>query len=97
MGAYVEVGESRIFKNTLVGQLSDNPTLSKDLLTRINAGIFYMKHKLFTTANHDTMLKFGRDCEVCFWNTLEARIVKNRDRPNKNIAPIKVWFDGSVL
>jgi hypothetical protein len=28
--AYVEVGESRIFKSTLVSRLIGNPTLSKD-------------------------------------------------------------------
>jgi hypothetical protein len=31
--AYVEVDESRIFKSTLVSQLNNHPTLSKDQLT----------------------------------------------------------------
>ena len=74
--AYVEVGESRIFKSTLVSQLNGNPTLSKDRLTWIKVGILYMKPKLLTAANHDTMLNLGCDCGVCFLNTHEARIVK---------------------
>ena len=93
--AYVEVGESRIFKSTLVSQLNGNPTLSKDRLTRIKASILYMKPKLLTAANHDTMLNLGCDCGVCFLNTLEARIVKKHGRPKK-LAPIKVWFVGRV-
>ena len=34
--------------------------------------MLYMKPKLLTTANHDTMLNFGCDCGVCFLNTHEA-------------------------
>ena len=73
--AYVEVGEFRIFKSTLVSQLNGNSILSKDESTRIKAGILYMKPKLLTAANHDTMLNLGCDYEVCFLNTLKARIV----------------------
>ena len=57
--AYVEVGGSRVFKSTLVSQINDNPTLSKDQLTWIKASILYMKPKLLTIANHDTMLTLG--------------------------------------
>ena len=74
--AYLEVGESRIFKSTLVSQLNGNPTLSKDQLTRIKASILYMKPKLLSVGNHDTMLKLGCDCGVYFLNTPEARSVK---------------------
>ena len=63
--AYVKVGESRIFKSTLVSQLNGNPTLSKDLLTWIKVGISYVKPKILTAANHDTMLNLGCDCGVC--------------------------------
>ena len=41
--AYVKVGESRIFKSTLVSQLNGNPTLFEDQTTRIKASILYMK------------------------------------------------------
>ena len=75
--AYVEVGESRNFKSTIVSQLNGNPTLYKDQLTQIKASILYMKPKFPTTANHDTMLNLGCDCCVCFLNTHEAQIVKN--------------------
>ena len=37
--ACVEVDEYRIFKSTLVSQLNNNPTLSKDQLTWIKADI----------------------------------------------------------
>ena len=70
------VGESRIFKSTLVSQLNGNPSLSKDRLTRIRAGILYMKPKLLSVGNHDTLLKLGCDCGVCFLNTPEAKTVK---------------------
>ena len=63
--ASVEVGESKIFKSTLVSQLNGNPTLSKDCLTWIKVGILYMKPKLLTTANHDTKLNLDYDCGVC--------------------------------
>ena len=48
--AYMKVGESRIFKSTLLSQLNDNPTLWKNPLTRTKAGILYMKPKLLTAA-----------------------------------------------
>jgi len=72
--AYVMVGESRIFKSTLVSQLNGNPSLSKDRLTQIKAGILYMKPKLLSAGNHDTLLKLGCDCGVCFLNTPEAKL-----------------------
>ena len=74
--AYVKVGESRIFKSTLVSQLNGNPTISKDRLTRIKVGILYIKLEPFTAENHDTMLNLGCDCGVCFLNTHEAKIKK---------------------
>ena len=70
------IGESRIFKSTLVSQLNGNPSLSKDRLTRIKAGILYMKPKLLSVGNHDILLKLGYDCGVCFLNTHEAKTVK---------------------
>jgi hypothetical protein len=73
--AYVEVGESRIFKSILVSQLNGNPTLSKDQLFWVKAGIL-KNPKLLTVANHGTMLKLGSDCGMCFLNTPKARIVK---------------------
>ncbi len=36
-----------------------------------------MKPKLLSVRNHDTLLKLGCDCGVCFLNTLEAKTVKN--------------------
>ena len=54
--AYVEVGESRNFKSTIVSQLNGNPTLYKDLLTRVKASILFMKPKLLTAVNQGTML-----------------------------------------
>ena len=63
--AYVEVGESKIFKSTCVSRLNSSPTSSKDQLTRIKAGILYMKPKLAITANHDIVLNLGCDCGVC--------------------------------
>ena len=47
---YVELGECRNFKSTLVCQLNGNPTLSKDRLTRFKANILYMKPKLLIAA-----------------------------------------------
>ena len=64
--AYVGVGESRIFKSTLVSQWNGNPTLSRDRFTRIKVSILYMRPKLLTAAIHDTMLNLGCDCGVCF-------------------------------
>jgi len=61
-----------------------NPSLSKDRLTRIRAGILYMKPKLLSAGNHDTLLKVGCDCGVCFLNTHEAKTVKKRGRPKKS-------------
>ena len=61
----VKVGESTILKNALISQLNGNPTLSKDRSTRIKAGVLYMKPKLLTTKNHDTMLNLDCDCGVC--------------------------------
>ena len=63
--AYIEVGESRIFKSKLVSQLNGNPTLYEDQSTHIKVGILYMKPKLLITAHHDTMLNIGCDCGVC--------------------------------
>ena len=37
------------------------------------------------------MLNLGCDCEVCFLNPQEARIVQNHGKPKK-LSPIKVWF-----
>ena len=66
--------------------MNGNPTLSKDRLTRIKAPImFYMKPKLLTATNQDTMLNLGCDCGVWFLSTLEARIAKTCGRP-KNIS-----------
>ena len=73
--AYVEVGESRIFKSILVSQLNGNPTLSKNRLSWIKVGMF-INPKLLTVANHGTMLMLGSDCGLCFLNTPKARIVK---------------------
>ena len=75
----VKVGEFGIFKNALASQLNGNPTLPKDQLTRSKAGILYMKPKLLTAANHDTMLNLGCDGRVCVLNTHEARIVKKEN------------------
>jgi len=61
---------------TFVSQLNDNHSLSKDRLTRIRADILYMKPKILSVGNHDTLLKLGCDCGVCFLNTPEAKIVK---------------------
>jgi hypothetical protein len=80
--AYVDVGESRVFKSTLVSQLNGNLT-SKNRLTHIKVGILNMKPKLLTTTNHDTMLNIGCYSGVCFWNALEARIItKQVDQQN---------------
>ena len=65
-------GEFRDFKSTFVNELTDTPTSFKDPLTQIKVGILYMKPKLLTLANCDAMLDLGCDCEVCFFNTLEA-------------------------
>ena len=67
--AHVELGESRIYKGTLVGHLKGNPILSKDQLTWINVGILYMQPKLLTTVNHDTMLNLGCDYEMFLEHT----------------------------
>ena len=91
----VMVGESNFFESTLVSQLNGNHSLSKDMLTRIKAGILYMKPRLLSVGNHDTLLKLGCDCGVCFTNTLEAKIVKKRGRPKKSIL-VKIWFVGRV-
>ena len=55
--AYVEMGESRVFKSIIISQSNGNPTLSKEQLTQIKVSIFYMKPKLLTAANHDTYIK----------------------------------------
>ena len=47
------------FQSTLVGQLTSNPFVSKDQSIQIEVSILYMKPKLLTTANHDTMLNLG--------------------------------------
>ena len=75
--AYVEVGEFRNFKITLVSPLNGNMTLSKVRLTRIKVGILYMKPRFLTAANHDTMLNLDCDCGVRFLNTLGPLIRKN--------------------
>ena len=62
--AYVEIGQSRISKITLVSQLKGHPTSSKDRLTWIKARILYLKPKFLSAANHDTMLFIGCDFEV---------------------------------
>jgi hypothetical protein len=72
--AYVEVGESRIFKGTFAGHLNGNPILSKDQLTWIKVGILYMQPKLLTTINRDTMLNLGCDCGMFFF-PLYAKVV----------------------
>ena len=75
--AYVKVGEYRILRSTLISQLIGNPNLSRDLLTWIKTCIWYVKPKLLTTTNHDTMLNLGCDCGVCFLSTLETSISIN--------------------
>ena len=67
--AHVELGESRIYKGTLVGHLKGNPILSKDQLTWIKVGILYMQPKLLTTVNYDTMLNLGCDYEMFLEHT----------------------------
>ena len=42
----VEVDRSKIYKNTLVGELNGNATLSKSRLTWIKYGILYVKPKV---------------------------------------------------
>jgi hypothetical protein len=79
---YVAVGESRIFKSTFVSQLNGDPILYEDCLTRIRAGILYMKPKLLIVENHDTMLILIVIME-CFFNTPKARIAGIHDRPQK--------------
>ena len=85
--AFVEVGESRIFKSTLVSQLNGNPTLFEDRLTWIKAGILYMKPKLLTDTNHDTLLNPSCDFGVCILNKHEARSVKKK---NKHVVDPKI-------
>ena len=36
----------------------------------------HLKPKFLTAANHDSMLRLGCDCGVCFYNKLKAGIVK---------------------
>ena len=36
-----------------VSQLHENPTVSKDRLTRIKANVLYMNPRLLTATNHD--------------------------------------------
>ena len=67
----------RAINSALVSQSNGNPSPSKDQLTRIRSGILYMKPKLLSVGNHDTLSKLGCDCGVCFFNTPEAKIVKN--------------------
>ena len=57
--AYVEVGESTIFRIIHVSLLNGNPTLSKVRLNRIKTSNLYMKPKLLTIATRDTMLHLG--------------------------------------
>ena len=93
--AFAKVRESIIFKSTRISQLNGNPTLSKDQLILIKVGIFYMKPKLLTTANHDSMLNFGCDCEVFVLTHMKLELSKG-GIPIKILAPIKVWFVGRV-
>jgi hypothetical protein len=70
--AYAHVKDSRNFKSTLVSRLDGNPTLPKDQLTQIKDDKLYMKPKLLTTTNRDTILNLGYDHDMCFLNTREA-------------------------
>ena len=75
--------------------MNGNSSLSKDQLTRITVDILYMKPKLLSVGDHDTFLKFGCDCGVCFFNTPEAKTVKKRGRLKKSTR-VKIWFVGRV-
>ena len=95
--ACVEVGESRLFKSAFVCQLNGDPTLPKNQLTHIKAGILFMMPILLTNANHDTVLNLGCDYGVCILNTHEARIVKNEcDIDPKNILQLRFDLLGGL-
>ena len=50
--AYIEEGDSKIFKSAFVSQLNGNPTLSKGQLNPMKASNFYTNHELLTATNH---------------------------------------------
>ena len=58
--------------------------------------MLYMKPKLLTVTNHDTMLNLGCDCGVWVLNTPKARIVKRHSRP-KNLSLIKFDLLGGFI
>ena len=62
----------------------------------IRADILYMKPKLLSVGNHDTLLKLGCDCGVCFYNKPEAKIVKKRGRP-KNLLELRFGLLGEFI
>ena len=64
--AYVDVGDSRIFKNMFVSQLNGNPSLYKYRLTWIKDDNLCMKNSFLNIANRDTILNLGSDYRVCF-------------------------------
>jgi len=72
--AYVEVGEFKIFISILISHLDGNSTLSKKQLTWNKIDILYMKLKIFSARNHDTILELSCDDGVYFLNIGKAKI-----------------------
>lgn len=97
----VEVDRSKIYKNTLVGELNGNATLSKSRLTWIKYGILYVKPKV--------RLSFARyndwDCNwywdvivhyflsVKQWKKKKLKLKKNK---STKILTTTAWYLGRI-
>ena len=96
--AFLEFDANQIFKSTLVGQLNDNPFLSKDRLTCVKKSLYFNNNEDYLNASRSLNTYFvgiGLDVGVFFVqcstilraSTITAAKKRERNRASKSGKP----------